>query len=165
MQFELQPVEKVSFSKFAWAFAPKMLEIGLPRLGMNWRFLPWIYPELFSASPGAQLQEITVSTLSIRSGVSTFSIQLGNNPRLDRKNVFSIRSEILIVFDTQLDRNSADRDFLQLGPWRSGKQLWTDYGETSKSFWREEDQFPAFFGAKAHAATIRYRPVHQKPNG
>ena len=128
-----------------------MLEIGLPRLGMTWRFLPWIYPELFSASPGAHLQEINVSTLSIRSGVSTFSIQLGNNPRLDRKNVFSIRSEILIVFDTQLDRNSADRDFLQLGPWRSGKQLWTDPGRKLQLIRRRGRPISNVFGAKAHA--------------
>ena len=35
---------------------------------------------------------------------------------------------IVIVFDPQLDRKSADGDFLLLGPWRSGKQqLWIHY--------------------------------------
>ena len=32
VQLDLQSVKKVPFSTFAWAFAPKMLEIGLPRL-------------------------------------------------------------------------------------------------------------------------------------
>ena len=36
--------------------------------------------------------------------------------------------------------------FPQLGPWRSGKQLWIDLGECSDSFWGEEDQFPTFSG-------------------
>ena len=52
MQFELQPVEKVSFSKFAWAFAPKMLEIGLPRLGMTWSFLQGLSRAVSSFSRG-----------------------------------------------------------------------------------------------------------------
>ena len=94
-----------------------MLEIGLPRFRMTWSFSK-IYPEMFPASPGAQLQEITVST---------FSIQLGQT-RL--QCFFSTRSGIV----TQLDRKSADGDFLQLGPWRSWKQLWIDLGENFKSF-------------------------------
>ena len=39
MQLDLQSVEKVPFSTFACAFAPKMLEISLPRLRMSRRFL------------------------------------------------------------------------------------------------------------------------------
>ena len=77
MQLDFHPVEKVHFNTFAQAFAPKMMEIGLPRLRMN-AALSNIYPELFPASPGAQLQEISVSTSSI---------QLGYKPRSDRKNV------------------------------------------------------------------------------
>ena len=50
-------------------------------------FSPKIYPEVFPVSPGAQLQEITVST---------FSIQLGYNPRSDRKKRFKL--------ETYLDR-------------------------------------------------------------
>ena len=57
-----------------------MLEIGLPQ---NKSVFPEIHKELFPASPGAKLQEITVST---------FSIQTGYNPRS------TIRSEIVIVF-------------------------------------------------------------------
>ena len=92
----LQSVEKVSFSTFAghdilprkcW----KMVFLASARVGA----FPKIYPELFPASPGAQLQEITVST---------FSSQLGYLPRSDRKiysvvYICSIRSEIAIVFD------------------------------------------------------------------
>ena len=64
MQLDFHPVEKVHFNTFAQAFAPKMMEIGLPRLRMN-AALSNIYPELFPASPGAQLQEISVSIFSI----------------------------------------------------------------------------------------------------
>ena len=38
MQLDLQSVEKVPFSSFAGAFAPKMLEIGLPRLSRSRSF-------------------------------------------------------------------------------------------------------------------------------
>ena len=68
-----------------------MLEVGLPRLVMTGVFSK-IYPELFPASSGAQLQEITVSTVSTR---------LSYNPRSDRKKN---------VYLTQLDRKSADGD-------------------------------------------------------
>ena len=39
MQLDLQSVEKAIFSTFACVFAPKMLEIGLPRLRMSRSFL------------------------------------------------------------------------------------------------------------------------------
>ena len=39
MQLDFHSVEKVPFSAFAWTFAPKMLEIGLPRLRVNRSFL------------------------------------------------------------------------------------------------------------------------------
>ena len=38
------------------------------------------------------------------------------------------------LFPSSMDRKGADGDFLQLGPWRSGKQVWTDLGEDSDSF-------------------------------
>ena len=47
---------------------------------------------------------------------------------------------------TQSDPKSADGDFLQLGPWRSEKQLWIDLGESSNSLIDEEDPFPTFSG-------------------
>ena len=39
MQLDLQSVEKAIFSTFACVFAPKMLEIGLPRLRISRSFL------------------------------------------------------------------------------------------------------------------------------
>ena len=59
MQSDLQSVEKVAFSTFARAFAPKMCALGLCRLRMG-RY----YQEQFPASSGA-LAGITVSTCSI----------------------------------------------------------------------------------------------------
>ena len=38
-QMDLQAVEKILFSTFAWALAPKMLELCLPRLRMSRSFL------------------------------------------------------------------------------------------------------------------------------
>ena len=66
-----------------------------------------------------QLQEITVCTFSIQLGQMRLQSPMGS-----KKMFFSIRSEIL----TQLDRQSADSDFLQPDPWRSWKQLWIDLG-------------------------------------
>ena len=63
---DLQSVQ-VPFSTFARVFAPKMLEIGLPRPRMTWLgVFSKMYPELCPPSPGAQLQEITVSTFFIQ---------------------------------------------------------------------------------------------------
>ena len=64
MQLNLQSIEKAPFSTFASAFAPKMLEIGLPRLRMNRSFLEYIHPEMFPDSTGGQLQEVTLTTFS-----------------------------------------------------------------------------------------------------
>ena len=35
------------------------------------------------------------------------------------------------------------------------QQLWIDLGESSDSFWGEEDQFSDIFGAKAHANVLK----------
>ena len=143
MQLDLLFVEKVPFSTFAWAYAPKMLEISLPRLRMAWTFSK-IYPELFSVSPVAQLQKITVCTFSIQyDDIQVDQIRL-QSPIGSKRTFFSIRSGIM----AQLDRKRADGDFLQLGPWRNGEQLWIDVGEKPKSFWGDEDQFPTFSGQK-----------------
>ena len=100
-----------------------MLEIGHPRLKTSRGFLQ----DLFRAVPrsrGAQLQKITVSTLSIQLGQMRIQSRIG----------FLIRSGIVIVLDPRLDRTSADGDVLQLGPSRSGNRLWIDFGENSDSF-------------------------------
>ena len=80
----LQSVEKVPFSTFAghdilprkcW----KMVFLASARVGA----FPKIYPELFPASPGAQLQKITVSTFSIQLGQIRLQSPIGS-----KKNVF-----------------------------------------------------------------------------
>ena len=63
------------------------------------------------------------------------------NLRSDRKQM-SIRSGIV----AQLDRKSADGDFLRLSPWRSGEKLWIDLGGNSKALLGEEDQRLTFSG-------------------
>ena len=92
LQLDLQSVEKVPFSTFAWAFAPKTLEISLPRLRMSRSFLQ-IYSELFPATRGTQLQEITAIFFSIPLGQIPLQLSIGS------KNFFSIRSGVLTVFD------------------------------------------------------------------
>ena len=67
MRLDLQSVEKVAFSTFAWAFAPKVFQISLARLRMS-----RVYPELFLASPGAQLQEITLSLYHRKTWFASF---------------------------------------------------------------------------------------------
>ena len=63
----------------------------------------------------------------------------------DGKNVFfDPIGDCNQSYKTQLDLKSADHDFLQMGPWRRGKQFWIDLGESSDSFWGGEDQFPTF---------------------
>ena len=77
----------------------------LPRKYWKLVFLPWewvgifsmIYPELFPASPGAQVQEITVNTFSTQLGQSTVTI----SDRIERNGFFffPIRLTIVIVLD------------------------------------------------------------------
>ena len=70
MQSDLQSVENVLF------FSTLRIMSFCPKNVGNWssspqdesEFSPKIYPELFPASPGAQLQEITDSTFSIQLG-------------------------------------------------------------------------------------------------
>ena len=53
----------------------------------------------------------------------------------DGKNVFfDPIGDCNQSYKTQLDLKSADHDFLQMGPWRRGKQFWIDLGESSDSF-------------------------------
>ena len=146
MQLDLQSVEKVSFSTFAWVFTPKMLKIWASSPQNDSGAFSKIYPELFAAS-GAQLQEITVSTFSIQLGQYDFLFDPVGSKKCWRWFPATgplEKRETSKSYLTQLDRNSADGDYLQLGPWRSWKQLWIDLGESSDSLWGEEDQFPAF---------------------
>ena len=94
MQLDSQSVEKVPFSTFVRAFAPKIKGIGLSRLRMSRSFLQDL-SRVVSRSPGAQLQEITVRTFSIQLG----QIRLQLYPIGLKKNVFSIRSGVVIILD------------------------------------------------------------------
>lgn len=80
MQSDLQSVGKFAFNTFARAFAPKAYQIGLSYLSRIYRYLP---NAALPASPGAQLQKVTVNT---------FFIQLGQirlrSPIESKKTVF-----------------------------------------------------------------------------
>ena len=140
MQLDLQSVEKVPFIQYVrMSFWPRTCRQSV-FLASEWvGAFSKIYPELLLASPGAQLQEITAIA---------FSIQLGYNSQSDRKKTFFRSDGRSWSYLTQLDRKSADGNFLRLGPLRSGKQLWIDLGESSESFWGDEDQFPTLSGPK-----------------
>ena len=128
MQLDLQSVEKAPFSTFAWAFAPKMLEIGLPRLRMSWSFLQDLSKAVsrFSRGPVA-----------------------GNH-----RHFFSIRSGIVIVFDPNgskkcwrwfpatpsLEKREAALD-------RSWRKL--------RLILRQVRPISNIFGAKAHANVLK----------
>ena len=81
------------------SFSSKILNWKLTYLASEWLGVSSkIYPELFPASPDAQLQEVTVSTFSIQLGQirlitisdrveeNIFSVRSGIVPQLDRKN-------------------------------------------------------------------------------
>ena len=107
---------------------PEKLEIGFPRLRTTWTFLQYLSRAVSRFSRGCSCRK-SPSALFRSNWVKNDC-----NFRSDRTNIyygvyFSIRSGKV----TQLARKSADGDFLQLGPWRSGKQLWIDLGENYKS--------------------------------
>ena len=92
MQLDLQSVEKIPFRTFAWAFAPKMLKTGFPRLRMSRSFLQDLSRAVSRFSrgwvAGSHRQHFFDST-----GSKTITIvhDLGK-----KKN--SIRSGVIIVF-------------------------------------------------------------------
>ena len=103
MQLDLQSLEKAPFRTFAWAFAPKMLEIDLPCLRMNRSFL----------------QDLSRAASRLSRGPVAgnhrqhFFDPIGSNTitivhRINQKRAFCSRL-------TQLDRKGTDGDFLQLG--------------------------------------------------
>ena len=126
MQLDLQSVEKVPFSTFSLELLPrKCWKFGLPRRRMTWNFLQ----DLSGAVPGFFGGPVAGNHrqhLLDPTGSNTITIP----HRIEKKRFFSIRSGMV----TQFDRKSVDGDFLQLGPRRSGEQLWIDLGQNSKSF-------------------------------
>ena len=95
MQLDLQSVEEVPFQYVRTSFCPENVGnwSASPRndLGFSPRS---VQTELFPASPGAHLQEITVSTFSIQLGQIRLQPPIGST-----KTFFSIRWTIVIVFD------------------------------------------------------------------
>ena len=80
--------------------------------------------------------------------LSTFSIHLGYNPMPDKKTLFSIRSEIVMVFDPAGSKKCW-RWFPATGPLEKLEAaLGRSWGENSKLLWGEEDQFETFSGQK-----------------
>ena len=80
------PLKKYLSDTFAWAFAPIMLTIGLPpRLRMSLSFLEYLYPELLSASAGAQLRK-SHSALFDPTTVGQIPLQQSS---IESKNVIS----------------------------------------------------------------------------
>ena len=104
-----------------------------------------IYPELFPASPGVQLQEITSALF--RSNW----VKYDYNPRSDQKNVFPIQLGIA----TQLDRKSADGDSLQLGPWTSGITALGRPWRKLQVILRRWRPISNILGAKAHVNVLK----------
>ena len=115
---------------------------------MTWSFLQELSRAVSRFSRGAVAgnHEITVSTFSIQLGQIRLQSPIGS-----KKAIISIRSGIV----TQLDRKSADGDFLQLGPWRSGKQLWIDLEKTPSTSQARKTIFLHFRGRRSYANVLR----------
>ena len=118
----LQSFGKVPFSTFAWVFAPKMLEIGLPCLRMTRSCLQDLCRAVSSFFRGP-VAGCRPRHFFDPNGSNAITI----SDLIDFFFFLLVRSGIV----AQLDRKSADGDFLQQGPWRSGEQLWIDLGENS----------------------------------
>ena len=56
---------------------------------------------------------------------------------------------------TQVDRKNADGNFLQLGPWTSGKQLWMYLERKRQVMLRRARPISNIFGAKYHANVLK----------
>ena len=90
------------------------------------------------------MQDITVSTRSIQPWV-----KYDYNPRSDQKSDPGLYSHL-----TQLDRKSADGDFLQLGSSRAGNSSEQILEKAPTSFEARMTNFQ-HFGAKAHANILK----------
>ena len=96
-QLDLQSVDEVFFSTFAWAFARKMLGKWSSSRQNESEVSPKSIQSCFRASPGAQLQEISVSTFSTQLSQTRLQSPIGS--KITKKTFFSIRWTIVIVFD------------------------------------------------------------------
>ena len=162
MQLDLQSVEKYLLSTFAPVFAPKMLRIGIflasEWVGVSTRSIQ----NYFSASAGAQLQEIAVSTFFIQLG----QIRLQSPDRTEKNFVFLIRPRIVIVlffavrsgmaivFDLVWSKKCWRR-FPATGPLQKRETALDGFLEKTPTH-SEARKRPIFniFGAKAHANVL-----------
>ena len=165
MQLDLQSVEKVPFSTFAWTFAPKILEIGLLRLRMTWSFRQYLSGAVSRFSGGPVAKKITVSA---------FSIQLSYNPRSDFdpigicnrvwpgwiekvltvKVFFSIRSEMKIVFGKARSKKCW-RWFPATGPLEKLETALDRYWRKLLDILMRGIPISNVFGAKGHANVLK----------
>ena len=109
----------------------------LPRKCGNWSFSSQNESELSPRSIQSYFPHLQGP--SCRKSPSTFFrskwVKYDYSRPSDGKNVFfDPIGDCNQSYKTQLDLKSADHDFLQMGPWRRGKQFWIDLGESSDSF-------------------------------
>ena len=144
MRLELQSVEKVPFSTFAWAFAPKMLDIGLARLRMSRRVLHDLSRavSLFSRDTVAgnhrQLLSIQLSHKRLQSSIGS------NN------TFFSIRSGNVIVLEP-VGSKKGWRWFLATGHLDKRKTALDRSRRKLRLIRRRGRRISNTFGSKAHA--------------
>ena len=131
MQLDLQFVGKELCSTLAWALAPKMLKICHPCLRMTWSFLQDLSRAVsrFSRGPVA-----------------------GNH----RQHAFDSTGLQSPIGSPSWIKKSADGDFLQLGPWKSVKQLWIDRSSRKlQLILRRGRAISKISEAKAHANVLK----------
>ena len=120
------PSKKVPSSRFAGAFvAPKMLEIGLPRLRMSRRFVQNLSRAVSRFSRGPVARNHRQHFLN-----QTGSNTIANVHRIETKRFFPIRSGNVVVLEISLIETVLTAISCNWAP-RSGKQLWIDIGESS----------------------------------
>ena len=124
MRLDLQSVEKVPFSTFAWAFASKMLEIGIARLRMSRSFLHNLPRAVSRFSRGPVARNHRQHFLN-----QTGSNTIANVHRIETKRFFPIRSGNVVVLEISLIETVLTAISCNWAP-RSGKQLWIDIGES-----------------------------------
>ena len=149
MQLDLQSVEKIPFSTFAWAFAPEMWGTGLSRLRMSRSFLQDLSRAIsrFSRGPvaGNHRQHFFDPT-----GSNTIT----SVHRIDKKRFFSIRSGIAIVFDP-VGSKKCWRWFSATGPLEKRETALDRSWRKLGLILRRGRPIPNIFGAKAHPNVLK----------
>ena len=141
MQLDLQSVEKVPFSTFAWAFASEILEIALPRLRMSWSFL---------------------EDLSIQ---SCFTLFQGPSCRKSPSALFFIQLGDPIGDCNPVESKACCRWFPATGPLEKRETALDRSWRKLQVILRQGWQIFNIFGAKAHASVLQSSfPTNCKSN-